>query len=365
MSFLNPRFPARPSPERSHPTRSPATRLESVLRRLRGAQTGPEEPGSDLRWGIAGICMAVLLIAGIGLVYVRGTDSARTYTAEIAQAGQIREGDDVRLAGIPVGKVKSLDLLADRVRMTFTVEGDVFVGDRTALAVRMLTVVGGYYLALEPAGVEPLGSQVIPRERVTLPYNLTQVFQAAIEPVSDLDGTLVRENLDAVAAAVGGSPEAVRAAITATGDLAGIMDRQNADISRAIALAEEYLTAMSGSSEVLAQLVRNLGTLQTIVQTNKSQVAQALYDVSAVLGGLAPLGWAWDETLAERAQPLAELVPRLTELGDRMQVLFDALTALGQRLLPLMSPEGGVAVDHSGATVPLSALCVPVPGGGC
>ncbi|HLS76729.1 MAG TPA: MlaD family protein [Nocardia sp.] len=337
-------------------------RLASPRRRPR---TGPEDPGTDLRWGVAGMCLAVLLVAVIGLVYVRGTESAHTYTAEIAQAGQIREGDDVRLAGIPVGKVKSLDLLADRVRMTFTVADEVFVGDRTALSVRMLTVVGGYYLALEPAGVEPLGSQVIPRERVTLPYTLTQVFQAAIEPVSGLDGELVRENLDAVAAAVGGSPEAVRAAITATEDLAEIMDRQNADISRAIALAEEYLTAMSGASEVLAQLVRNLGTLQTIVQTYKSQVAQALYDVSAVLGGLAPLGWAWDETVRERAQPLAELVPRLTELGDRMGVLLDSLITLGQRLLPLAAPEGGVAVDHSGASVALPGLCVPVPGGGC
>lgn len=341
------------------------TRLPLPFARGLRPNSGPDEQGSDLRWGIVGLCLAVLLVAGIGLVYLRGTESVRTYAADIAQAGQIREGDDVRLAGIPVGKVKELSLLADRVRMTFTVADDVFVGDRTALAVRMLTVVGGYYLALEPAGIEPLGSQVIPQDRVVLPYNLTQVFQAAIEPVRELDGTLLRQNLDAVAASVGGSPEAVRAAVGAAGDLVGIMDRQNADISRALALADEYLTAMNGSSEVLAQLVINLGTLQAIVQTYKSQVAQALYDVSAVLGGLAPLGWAWDETLAERARPLADLVPTLTELGERMGVLFDSLNALGQRLLPLMSPEGGVAVDHSGVTSSLPALCVPVPGGGC
>lgn len=341
------------------------TRLPLPFARGPRPDAGPDEHGSDLRWGLVGLCLAVLLVAGIGLVYLSGTESVRTYSADIAQAGAIRAGDDVRLAGIPVGKVKELTLLSDRVRMTFTVDEDVFVGDRTALAVRMLTVVGGYYLALEPAGIEPLGSQVIPLDRVVLPYNLTKVFQAAIAPVRRLDGALLREDLGAVAASVGGSPEAVRAAIGAAGDLVGIMDRQNADISRALALADEYLTAMSGSSEVLAQLVTNLGTLQAIVQTNKSQVAQALYDVSAVLGGLAPLGWAWDEKLAERAGPLADLVPKLTELGDRMGVLLDALTALGQRLLPLVSPEGGVAVDHSGSTITLPTLCVPVQGGGC
>ncbi|MFC8047493.1 MlaD family protein [Nocardia sp. NPDC057353] len=314
--------------------------------------------GTDLRWGITGLCLSALLVAGVGVVYVRGTDATRTYRADIAQAGSIRAGDDVRLAGIPVGEVRELTLLPDRVRMTFTVDEEVFVGDGTALGVRMLTVVGGYYLALEPAGSAPLGTAVIPRERVVLPYNLTQVFEAAIAPVREIDGGLLRQNLATLAGSVQGSPDAVRAAVRATGDLVGIMDRQNADISRALAVADEYLTAVNGSSDVLVQLVHNLGTLEAIVRTYTTEIAQALNDLTAVLHGLSPLGRKWDETWAAQAHALAEAVPPLDQLGVRMNELLTALNALGDRLRPLLPPAGGVALDHSG-------ICVPVRGAGC
>ncbi|MEU4316337.1 MlaD family protein [Nocardia sp. NPDC024068] len=326
--------------------------------RRKSAGHAPDDRGGDLRWGIAGLCLAVLLVAGIGIVYVRGTDSTRTYSADIAQAGSIREGDDVRLAGIPVGEVASLTLLSDRVHMTFTVDDDVFVGDGTSLRVRMLTVVGGYYLALEPAGTAPLGSRVIPRERVELPYNLTEVFEAAIAPVREIDGGLLRQNLAMLATSAGDSPDAFRAAVQATGDLVGIMDRQNSDISRALTVADEYLTALNGSSDVLVQLLNNLGTLESIVRNYKTQIAQALQDVTSVLHGLSPLGRTWDETWAAQSRPLADLVPKLGELGGRLGTLLDSLHALGQRLLPLVPPEGGMTVDRSG-------VCIPVRGAGC
>src|SRR5690606_24521898 len=138
---------------------------------------------AEIRWGIGGICAAVLLLVAIGVVYVTGTSAQHTYVAELSQAGSVRPGDDVRLAGIPVGKVRSLTLLADRVRMEFTVSAEAFLGDATTLDIRMLTFVGGYYVAVLPAGAEPLGERVIPRERVIVPYNLTQAFQDAVDPV--------------------------------------------------------------------------------------------------------------------------------------------------------------------------------------
>ncbi|MEV0763285.1 MlaD family protein [Nocardia sp. NPDC050435] len=317
---------------------------------------------SDLRWGMAGLGAALLLVIAIGAVYVTGTSPERTYAADLAQAGAVRPGDDVRIAGIPVGKVESLTLLADRVRMRFTVAEEVALGDRTTLDIRMLTVVGGYYVAVEPAGTEPLGDAVIPQQRVRLPYNLTQTFQDAIEPVRRIEGQTLRQDLAAVARSLSDSPDSVRAAIRAAESLVGVLDQQNSDISRTLALADEYLTALNENSDVLARLLITLGTLENIVQTNKAQVAQALDDLAVVLRDLTPLGRAWDRSLKERAQPLADAIPKLTELGARLGGLLDALRGLQQRLLPLMPAGGGLSLDHSAATV---AVCVPVPGGGC
>uniref|UniRef100_UPI0024564788 MlaD family protein n=1 Tax=Nocardia neocaledoniensis TaxID=236511 RepID=UPI0024564788 len=110
----------------------------------------------ELRMGIIGLGLVVLFIIGAGIVYVVPLGK-HTYTAELSEAQSVREGDDVRLAGISVGSVTSLELKPDKVLMEFTVDREVFVGDQTSLDIRMLTVVGGHYVALYPAGGRPQG----------------------------------------------------------------------------------------------------------------------------------------------------------------------------------------------------------------
>ncbi|MBF6171900.1 MlaD family protein [Nocardia blacklockiae] len=341
-------------------------RRAALREKLRRAARSGDGRTAELRWGIAGLVVVVLLVIAIGAVYVTGTTPEREYAADLAQAGSIRTGDDVRVAGIPVGKVKSLTLLPDRVRLRFTVDDEVFLGSQTALDIRMLTVVGGYYLAVLPAGTQPLGSAVIPRERVTLPYNLTQVFQDAVRPVREIDGSELRRTLAALATSVDTSPDAFRAAVRAVGDLTGIMNRQNADISRTLALADEYLSALRANSDVLVRLVNALAGMEMVIRNNRSEIAQALDDLATVLHGLTPLGRAWDANLKERARPLADqAIPMLQELGTRLGALLDSVRDLELRLLPLLPDGGGVTVDRSAATVSLPGVCVPVPGGGC
>ncbi|MGY2062732.1 MlaD family protein, partial [Nocardia gipuzkoensis] len=107
----------------------------------------PEKRRREIRLGIAGVVLVAILAVGAGVLYVAPIGK-KTYTADLAEAQSVKAGDDIRVAGISVGKVKSLELQPDRVIMRFTVDSKVFVGDQSTLDVRMLTVVGGNYVAL-------------------------------------------------------------------------------------------------------------------------------------------------------------------------------------------------------------------------
>ena len=75
-----------------------------------------------------------------------------TYTAAFAEAGGLKADDPVRIAGVRVGKVDSIELEGDHVKVTFRVKTDSQFGNETGASIRVNTLLGAMYLALEPAG---------------------------------------------------------------------------------------------------------------------------------------------------------------------------------------------------------------------
>lgn len=330
----------------------------------RSPRTEGQQRRIDIRWGILGIVTVIVVAAAIGVVST--VKLGRTaYTAHLPDAGAVRPGDEVRLAGITVGAVKSLELGRDHVDLVFTVDDTVFVGAQTTLDVRMLTIVGGHYLALLPAGREPLGDNAIPADRVMLPYSLPQAFQDAVAPVREIDGDVLRRNFGALATAADSSPDGFRRMIGAIDSLVGILDKQNADVSRSLDVADEYLTALARNKDVIARFIGTFQLLENLVADNKAVVGAALRDLAEVLGQVAPVAREWNSTVKPMAQTMADTLPALQELGDRLGVLLTAVQGLGQRLQALVGPDGLVSVDQSQAIVSAPALCIPIPGRSC
>ncbi|WP_157121885.1 MlaD family protein [Nocardia violaceofusca] len=339
----------------------------SALRRFAPGEGTPLTDAArrraDRRWGLAGLVGAVVLAAGFTLAYSTDFD-VRTQTAYLPDAGSVRIGDPVRVAGVTVGAVKALTAQGDRVEMRFTVARNVFLGAQTTLAVRMLTIVGGHYVAVVPAGTQSLGSQAIPVDRVVLPYSLPKVFQEAIRPVQEIDGTVLRQNVSALNSAITQNPQAIGTALTAVDNIVDIMDRQNSDVSRSLSIADEYAKALDGGKQVLITLIQNFRILETLVQNHAFEVNQAMSLLARTLQRAAPLAQAWDTTLRPMAAPLADALPKLDEIGAKLEALLDSLRGIGAQLQPLASAQG-LTIDQSATTITGADICVPVPGRAC
>ena len=91
-----------------------------------------------------------------------------TYTAAFSEAGGLKVNDEVRIAGVRVGKVQSIELDGDHVKVTFRVKTDSAFGTETGAAIKVKTVLGAMYLALQPAGSGQLEEgDEIPVERTS------------------------------------------------------------------------------------------------------------------------------------------------------------------------------------------------------
>ncbi|MER2224041.1 MAG: MlaD family protein, partial [Rhodococcus sp. (in: high G+C Gram-positive bacteria)] len=114
--------------------------------------------GYTVKFGIFVLVM-ILVNAGLILVFgqMRGGD-ARTYSAEFVNASGLRAGDKVRIAGVPVGSVGSVEFGGNhRAHVSFSVDTADTVTVSTRAAVRYQDLVGNRYLELldDPGIAEP------------------------------------------------------------------------------------------------------------------------------------------------------------------------------------------------------------------
>ncbi|HET8767306.1 MAG TPA: MlaD family protein, partial [Pedococcus sp.] len=72
--------------------------------------------------GAAGLTViAVLLVLAFNIGNLPLLGGGRHYSAAFSEAGGLLKGDDVRIAGVKVGKVESVDLAGDHVVVDFKV----------------------------------------------------------------------------------------------------------------------------------------------------------------------------------------------------------------------------------------------------
>ncbi|MFF2557666.1 MlaD family protein [Nocardia sp. NPDC058058] len=312
----------------------------------------------ELRRGIIGAALVALGLLAAGVLFVVPFGK-HTYTAELSEAQSVKTGDDVRIAGISVGEVKSLELKPDRVVMRFTVNSDVFLGDQTSLDIRMLTIVGGHYVAVFPAGDKALGDKAIPPDRVRLPYSLAQTFQDAATPLAKIDGQTLNRNLAALGNSVDGAPDSLRTTLQTVSTYVDALDRQRTQVSNAVSVADEYVRMYDGAKTDLGRLMDNANLLVTVLADKHSEMAEALRLLSAVLDRLDGAQPQWDASLKPK---LNDAITQLEQLGTRFAPTLTAAQELQQKLSSLVVPDGGVTIDQSAQTVP---VCVPLPGKDC
>ncbi|MEV6774185.1 MlaD family protein [Nocardia sp. NPDC051030] len=315
----------------------------------------------ELRYGVIGAVLVAIGLLAAGALYVIPFGK-HTYTAELSEAQSVKAGDDVRVAGISVGEVKSLELKPDKVVMRFTVDSDVFLGDQTSLDIRMLTIVGGHYVALFPAGDKPLGSKAIPSDRVRLPYSLVETFQDAAIPLAKIDGNSLNQNLAALGDSMHGAPDSLRTTLQTVANYVDALERQRGQVSNAVAVADEYVTMYDGAKKDLGRLMDNANLLVTVLDDKHTEMAEAIRLLSDVVGRLAGAAPAWDESLKPK---INEAITQLEQLGARFEPTLTAAQGLQKKLSELVIPEGGVTVDQSNQTVTLPSVCIPMPGKDC
>ena len=315
---------------------------------------------NPVTWGAGAIAFAVVVALVLGYIYYHPPGQGKVVSFYTDDAVSIRVGDEVRMAGIAVGKVEKLSLEPHQVKVTALVDDDAFVGDRSQIDVRMLTVVGGYYVNLVSIGDTPLGANAIPLARVTMPYSLIRTLTDTTRITENVNTAPVKESLNQIQQGLSGvNVQVVSTVINAGNAIMSTVDRQRGQVTNILNMSDEYIQALSNYRDKFDQLIRKVSILtQTLVLYNGG--------LSTMIGGLGTvlvqLKTVGDFYEAHRIQ----FIEKVRDYLNRGR-LFVERNGLTIRALKRVQNLFDRILDAQNASPALLAtdICMPIPGSSC
>ncbi|MDT7799178.1 MAG: hypothetical protein QOI78_2611 [Actinomycetota bacterium] len=284
-----------------------------------------------------------LAVLGLGVVTAMNARSlpvigdGTTYSAEFSEAAGLFEGNDVRIAGVKVGRVSDIRLRGDHVLVSFKAKG-AWLGDTTGAAIRLKTLLGQKFLALDPQGEGTLDPDTpIPRSRTTVPYDVLTAFGKLSSTVDRIDTTQLAKSFDTLSATLANTPESVRAALTGLSRLSDTLASRDSQLS----------TLLANTRTVSRTLVDRDAAVQQILNDGNQlleEVSRREGAITALLDGSRQLATELSGLITDNEARLGPLLTQLDQLTSMLQRNQDALAAGIRGFAPLVR----LAVNLSG-----------------
>lgn len=313
-------------------------------------------------WGA--VALVTLSIVGVAaaLLYTHppGQRLVSFYTDD---AASIRAGDTVRIAGIVVGTVKDLSIESSQVRVQASVDRGAFIGDESQVQVRMLTVVGGYYVTILPIGRSPLGARPIPKERVTMPYSLMQTLADTTKITEHVEQAPIKESIDQLQQGLNGSNvESVAAVLHAGNSIADTLERQRGELSKILSLSDEYIDRLANYRDRLQEYIRKIAILEESLILYGKSFGDSLTGVGTLLEdlkwGVVDLYFPHRDDFLEKARGI---LGDLRTIQSRNGALVRLLGRIHDRMERALDRQNNFTRPELLAT----DVCIPVHGSPC
>ncbi|MGF2946012.1 MlaD family protein [Mycobacterium sp. Lab-001] len=314
---------------------------------------------SPFAWGAGTLAFATVMALVAAALYI-SPPAQRIVTFYTVDAASIRRGDQVRIAGITVGKVKDLALEQDRVRVEAQIDNDAFVGDQSQIQVRMLTAVGGYYVNIVSLGDSALAGKAVPVERVTMPYNLMRTLADATKITGNVNPTPINQSLEEVQKGLaGGNVDSLSAIIDAGNALMSTIEKQRGQVSAILNLSDEYIKGLSNFGDELKNMVRKISiTEQTLVLYGEG-FGGALKGLGDIMDALAPAGVFYQNHRDDFLEKVRHWQEKARYWADRNGVIVRGLRLVRSKI------ERVLDAQNAGPELLATDLCIPVTGSGC
>ncbi|MFD3569886.1 MCE family protein [Streptomyces sp. NPDC058671] len=281
---------------------------------------------------VAGLALAVL--AACGLVAVRALDTGGIrVTAWFDRAVGIYAGSDLRVLGVRVGEVESVEPRGTRVRVGLRLDEGVRVpADARALVVAP-SIVADRYVQLTPAyrggsGPALADGAELPASRNRTPVEIDQLYASitelsrALGPEGANSSGALSELLDTGAKNLKGNGTAIGTSIEEFGKAAKTLDGSSDHLFATLTQLQTFTTMLKNKDGDVRAAQERLDEVVGYFAENKDDLAGALKELGKAL---AQVKTFIKDNRGELKKNVDRLVPLTQTLVDQRASLAEAL----------------------------------------
>jgi phospholipid/cholesterol/gamma-HCH transport system substrate-binding protein len=289
----------------------------------------PFRARNPLKIGIAGLLALVL-----AFLFALNFDNlpligGKTYTADFSEAAGLSSGNEVRVAGVKVGTVSDVALEGDHVKVSFRVK-DAWVGDQTRAAIKIKTLLGQKYLALDPEGSQELSTSVpIPLQRTMAPYDVIQAFSGLSQTVGQINTQQLAQSFQTLSDTFANTPQDVRGALTGLSALSQTVASRDQQLQQLLQNTTKVSQTLADRDAEFQKLLGDGNLLLQELQSRRDSISALLdgtRNLSIQLTGLVNDNSAQLGPALQQLDQVTQMLQRNQDNLDRSIQLFSPFT---------------------------------------
>ena len=237
-----------------------------------------------LKLGLAAL-LAIVLVGGVAVVVQQAFFKPNTITAYFTKTVAIYPGDEVRIAGVKVGTIDSIEPMGTQAKMTLSVNRRFSVPADAKAVIVAQNLISARYVQLAPAyesGPTMGDGAVIPLDRTAIPVEWDEVKEqltrlaTELGPDKGMSTGSVGRFIDSAANALDGNGDKLRQTLAQLSGVGRILADGSGNIVDTITNLQTFVTALRDSNDQIVQFQNRFATLTSVVDDSRSDLDSAL-----------------------------------------------------------------------------------------
>jgi phospholipid/cholesterol/gamma-HCH transport system substrate-binding protein len=302
--------------------------------------------GRDLARTVT-VAIVLGLVVAAALWWVLLDANQRRYSAVFTGVVGLYEDNDVRVLGVKVGHVDTVEPQGDLVRVEMLVDREVKIPAHAKAVIVAPSLVSDRYVQFTPAytgGAQMAEGTELPRERTATPLEVDDLYASLNRVSTTLGPNEVNKNgalsdlLRTLADNAEGNGKALNDTITSLGQLGETLSGSDEDLFATVDNLQKFTTALAESDDAVNQFNEQAADVSRFLADERGDLAAAVRQLGIALGAVQQF---IDDNRAHLKSNVDKLASVTSTLVDQRAALAEVLDVAPVALSNIINSYNG------------------------